>query len=179
MEQVIDEPEVRVDIVEAMRDLADQGKGVRELVQVVQSQLSLKHDVFLPVLWYFMKAFHLPLAEVLPIREWLGTDNNDEEIDAVILPAIRRAKDRLALLQAANEGKLDGLPCPRCKAPKVSVWFTRPAENEYRTWFICDRCGFEMRAQNTGRPIHYSEDRDLGRRDSASHPGLIATEHRS
>src|SRR5260370_36791080 len=98
MEQVIDEPEVRVDIGEAMRDLADQGKGVRELVQVVQSQLGLKHEALLPVLWYFMKAFHLPLAEVLPIREWLGTDN-DKEIDAVILPAIRRAKDRWSVEQ--------------------------------------------------------------------------------
>jgi hypothetical protein len=90
-----------------------------------------------------------------------------------------KLQERLGLLQAANEGKLDGLPCPSCKAPAVSVWFTGPAENEYRTWFICDRCGFEMRAQNTERPAHYSEDRDLGRRDSARDPGLIAAEHRS
>jgi hypothetical protein len=40
-----------------------------------------------------MKAFHLPLGEVLPMREWLGI-GNDEEIDALVLPALRRAKDK-------------------------------------------------------------------------------------
>ena len=91
MEQVVDEPEVRADIIEALRELAEQGKGVRELVQCVQSELELKPDALLLVLWYFMKAFHLPLGEVLPIREWLGT-GNDEEVDALVLPAIQRAK---------------------------------------------------------------------------------------
>jgi hypothetical protein len=93
MEQVIDEPEVRADLIEAMRDLAEQGKDVRALVRRVQSELGLNHDALLPVLWYFMKAFHLPLGEVLPIREWLGT-GNDEEIDAVVLPAIHREKEK-------------------------------------------------------------------------------------
>jgi hypothetical protein len=93
MEQVIGEPEVRADIVEAMRELAEQGKGVRELVQYVQSRLRLRDEALLLVLWYFMKAFHLPLGEVLPIREWLGTDN-DEEIDALVLPSIQRAKHK-------------------------------------------------------------------------------------
>ncbi len=93
MAQIVDEPGIRADIVEAMRDLAEQGKGVRELVRCVQSDLGLKNDALLLVLWYFMKAFHLPLGEVLPIREWLGT-GNDEEIDAVVLPAIQRTKDK-------------------------------------------------------------------------------------
>jgi hypothetical protein len=92
-EAVIDEPEVRADLVEAMRDLAEEGKGVREMVWCIQSRLGLKHDALLPVLWYFMKAFHLSLGEVLPIREWLGM-GNDEEIDSIILPAIRRARDK-------------------------------------------------------------------------------------
>ena len=93
MQQIVDEPEVRVDIVEAMRDLADQGKGVRELVRCVQSELGLKHDALLPVLWYFMNAFSLTLPEVLPIREWMGT-KNDKEIDSIILPAIEKARTR-------------------------------------------------------------------------------------
>jgi hypothetical protein len=93
MEHVIDEPEVRVDLVEAMRDLAEQGKGVREMVRCIQLGLGLKHDALLPVLWYFMKAFHIPLGEVLPIREWLGT-GNDQEIDAIVLPAILRARGK-------------------------------------------------------------------------------------
>jgi len=67
---------------------------------------------------------------------------------------------RLVLLQAAVEGKLDGLPCPRCQHSCVSVWFTHPAQDLYRTWFVCAQCGFEMRAQNAGRPAHYSAARD-------------------
>jgi hypothetical protein len=93
MEQVVDQPEVRAEIVAALRDLVEQGKGVRELVRYVQSELSLKDNALLPVLWYFMKAFHLPLGDILPIREWLGT-GNDKEIDAIILPAIRRARNK-------------------------------------------------------------------------------------
>jgi hypothetical protein len=91
MEQVIDQPEVRPEIVEAMRDLASQGMGVRELVKCIQLRLGLEDGTLLPVLWYFMKAFHLSLGDVLPIREWLGTAN-DKEIDALLLPAIKRAR---------------------------------------------------------------------------------------
>ena len=67
---------------------------------------------------------------------------------------------RLALLEEANAGNLENLPCPRCKELRVSVWFTHPAKDEYRTWFTCSKCGFEMRAQNAGRPPHYSMERD-------------------
>jgi hypothetical protein len=93
MAGVIEEQEVRADIVEGLRELALQDKSVRHLVRYVQSELGLKHNALLPVLWYLMKAFHLPLREVLPIREWLGT-GKDEEIDAVVLPAFQRAKDK-------------------------------------------------------------------------------------
>jgi hypothetical protein len=77
---------------------------------------------------------------------------------------------RLALLRAASEGKLDGLPCPQCGQPCVSVWFTHPAEELYRTWFLCSRCSFEMRAQNAGRPPHYSAERDRTERTPAPEP---------
>jgi hypothetical protein len=93
MENVLDKPEVRTDVIEAMRELASNGQGVREMVVCVQSQLGLKPDALLSVLWYFMKAFDVPLGAVLPIREWLGT-GNDQEIDAAILPVIQRTKDR-------------------------------------------------------------------------------------
>ena len=66
---------------------------------------------------------------------------------------------RLALLQAANEGRLDGLPCPSCRKTSVSVRFTRRGENDYWTWFLCEGCAFEMRAQG-GRPPHYSRQRE-------------------
>jgi hypothetical protein len=87
--------------------------------------------------------------------------------------------ERLKLLQAANEGLLDGLTCPKCARPCVSVWFTNPTEREFRTWFICSNCDFEMRAQNTGRPPHYSKERDRTAREAAKDHRLLATDHRS
>jgi hypothetical protein len=68
-------------------------------------------------------------------------------------------KKRTALLEAANAGQLDGLACPECANAGVSVWFTRRSENDYWTWFLCDRCNFEMRAQGS-RPPHYSPERE-------------------
>ena len=91
MEQVLDEPEVSVDVVSAMRHLAQQGASVWQLAECVQSRRGLKPDALLQLLWYFMKAFHLSLADGLPIREWLGTAN-DKEIDALMLPAIQRTR---------------------------------------------------------------------------------------
>jgi len=86
---------------------------------------------------------------------------------------------RLDLLRAADEGKLDGLVCPKCAQPCVSVYFTHPNEREYRTWFICGNCGFEMRAQNTGFPPHYSRERDRTIEQAAKDRRLLATDHRS
>jgi RNase P subunit RPR2 len=67
---------------------------------------------------------------------------------------------RITLLEAANAGKMENLPCPQCNELCVSVWFTHPTKDEYRTWFTCLKCGFEMRAQNSGRPPYYSAERD-------------------
>ncbi len=66
----------------------------------------------------------------------------------------------LALLDLAETGKLDDLPCPQCKEASVSVWTARPSQDEYRTWFSCQKCNFHTRVHNTGRPSYYSEDRD-------------------
>lgn len=67
--------------------------------------------------------------------------------------------DRLKLLEKSDEGYLDRLECPACHRPSVSVAFSHPGSNEYRTWFTCHECSFSMRVQNTGKPPHYSEDR--------------------
>jgi hypothetical protein len=77
---------------------------------------------------------------------------------------------RLALLQEAASGRLEGLPCPRCCQSCVSVWFTHPDEELYRTWFVCSQCDFEMRAQNVGQPPHYSAERDRTARAPAVEP---------
>jgi len=93
MERAIEQPNVDKNIVLAMRHLAGRGANVRELVECVQLKLILKPDAILSVLWYFMKAFDLPLDKVLPIREWLGT-RNDASIDALILPAIEQTRSK-------------------------------------------------------------------------------------
>lgn len=66
---------------------------------------------------------------------------------------------RLALLEALESGVLDRLTCPECGAAGVSVWFTHPAANEYRTWFVCTNCSFSMRAQNSERPRFFCDSR--------------------
>jgi hypothetical protein len=68
---------------------------------------------------------------------------------------------RVKLLAEAGQGRLDDLPCPECGRSTVSVWFDRPTANDWETWFLCEPCGFELVAQNTGRPAHYSGVRDL------------------
>jgi len=65
-----------------------------------------------------------------------------------------KAVELLALLEA---GKLENLLCPQCQRESVSVWFTHPAPEEYRTWLICSTCEFQARAHNSSKPAHYSE----------------------
>lgn len=78
------------------------------------------------------------------------------------------AERRSALLRAAADGTLADLSCPPCGDATVSVRFTYPAATEWRTWFICSSCKFEMRAQYTGQPQHFRDDlvdRNLQERD--------------
>lgn len=75
----------------------------------------------------------------------------------------------LLLVQTASEGKLQGLGCPQCGCQTVEVYFTCPTEGEYHTWFVCGKCGFSMRAQNSGKPEFYSQERDrTGKRLAAT-----------
>jgi hypothetical protein len=76
------------------------------------------------------------------------------------LARIADIQARLLLVQAASEGKLDDLRCPTCERQTVSVFFTRPGANEYHTWFVCSKCEFSMRAQNSGKPEFYTQERD-------------------
>jgi hypothetical protein len=94
--------EPRADVIASLRALAGQGASVRKLADEVISRVGLKGDEVLPLLWYFSKAFALPLPVVLPLREWLGTDR-DEEIDALLLPAIRASRDRWEALSAGEQ----------------------------------------------------------------------------
>lgn|GEM_PF-2566511 len=77
---------------------------------------------------------------------------------------------QLRLLNEADAGRLDDLECPECRHAAVSVWFSHPAAEVYRTWFICASCDFHTRAQNTEKPRFFSDERvstDLEEKDLA------------
>ena len=46
------------------------------------------------MLWYFMKAFSSRLPDVLPIRAWLYGVQNEEEINALMLPMIEKTRGK-------------------------------------------------------------------------------------
>src|SRR5215469_10954788 len=66
---------------------------------------------------------------------------------------------QMHLLEEAAIGHLDNLECPKCRHMAVSVWFSHPVPDVYRTWFICADCDFHSRAQNTEKPRFFSDDR--------------------
>src|ERR1700691_2254309 len=70
-----------------------------------------------------------------------------------------RLSQYVSLLNDASAGRLDGLDCPQCHHPTVSVWFTHPEAGTYRTWFTCSKCTFHTRAQDGARPAFFSEQR--------------------
>lgn len=71
----------------------------------------------------------------------------------------KRLSPQLRLVNEAAAGRLEDLECPKCRDTAVSVWFTHPAADTYRTWFICANCDFDTRVQNTERPHFFSQDR--------------------
>jgi hypothetical protein len=100
----LEQPVAREDVLQALRELAARGATVRELVHEILTRLGYKEDAVLPVLWYFTQAFRISLPDVLPIREWMGTDR-DAEIDALILPAIEKARSQwLSLMALQSDG---------------------------------------------------------------------------
>jgi hypothetical protein len=68
-------------------------------------------------------------------------------------------EEQVRLLNDAIAGHLDGLLCPSCHESAVSVWFTNPRPNSYRTWFVCQNCQFHTRVQNATKPRFFGEDR--------------------
>lgn len=84
---------IKPELVRELREAALRGARVRDLAETIQQRLGCQENPIIPTLAAFVHAFRLPLLKVLPIREWLGTDR-DEEIDALILPEIDKAKDK-------------------------------------------------------------------------------------
>jgi hypothetical protein len=89
MVKSFEDPPIREDLLYQMRLFAQRGTTVRELVRFVQQSLGYDETMYVPVFSYLAKAFGLHLREILPIREWIGSDD-DAEIDAEIMPAIER-----------------------------------------------------------------------------------------
>jgi len=86
--------EVRVELIQELRALAERGADVPELVEFLQRRLELDDgNSLLPVLLYFRTAFDITLREALPLREWLG-GRDRTEIDSLLIPAIERSKPR-------------------------------------------------------------------------------------
>jgi len=81
------------EMVRELRAAALEGATVRGLTEIIRERLGYEQTPTVPVLAAFVHAFGLPLLKVLPIREWIGSDR-DEEIDGLILPAIEQAKDQ-------------------------------------------------------------------------------------
>jgi hypothetical protein len=100
-------PKRDADLVRQMRVLAVNGATIRELVAEVHKRLEYPGQAIIPVLWYFTEAFCLPLRAVLPLREWMGTDN-DDGINAMLLPAIMNTRDRWERLVETVNGVPDG-----------------------------------------------------------------------
>lgn len=71
----------------------------------------------------------------------------------------RNVAANMKLLQGLETGTLDSLECPECHSMSVSVRFTHAKPHEYRTWFICSKCQFKLRVQNTEVPPFFSEER--------------------
>jgi hypothetical protein len=70
-----------------------------------------------------------------------------------------RLNRQLALVKQATKGQFEHLECPDCRHASVSVWFTHPQPDEYRTWFICADCNFHTRVHNDSIPTNFTEDR--------------------
>jgi hypothetical protein len=82
----------------------------------------------------------------------------------------------IRLLKEADAGNLDNLECPNCRQPSVSVWFTNPVEDTYRTWLLCTKCSFHSHAINAVRPPFFSEKRrraDLKKQDRSILKNMI------
>jgi hypothetical protein len=91
----------------------------------------------------------------------MPSENSQNQID-------KKLADQLRLLDQASAGHLEDLKCPNCQHAAVSAWFTHPAHDVYRTWFICADCDFHARVQNSERPPFFLEARvntDLEERD--------------
>ena len=79
------------EMIDAMRDTANRGGEIRAIANVIFERFPESNHPVVPVIAYFRRAFCLSLTDVMSLREWIGTDE-DDEINAELLPKIQEAK---------------------------------------------------------------------------------------
>jgi hypothetical protein len=164
----------------ALKDLTRINEEARRIVAAAGQTLPAAAFAFLMHQGYQFLCFNLGEGDDPPVHHFIEQvtlkplgKSFSEWFRLAADDAVRDHKEldlagRLALVRAAASGTLIHLPCPSCVRSTVSVRFTHPAPTEWRTWFICSSCKFEMRTQDSGRPQHFKEDlvdRDLQERD--------------
>ena len=78
---------MQAEILRGLKGLAAERASVMEMIHYVQAELGFAKNFIVPVFPYFCEAFSLPLRDVLPLREWIGDQN-----DAVISGLLARLK---------------------------------------------------------------------------------------
>ena len=74
------------EIVDKLRELAAKRASLAAMVEFVKAELGHSEVYVIPLLAYFRRAFSLPLRDVLPLREWV--DSRDDESVATLLARI-------------------------------------------------------------------------------------------
>jgi len=69
------------------------------------------------------------------------------------------AEKHAKMLWSLESGIFDCIECPKCGKCEMSAWFTNPAPNEFRTWFVCCSCGYESHTMNAVKPANFRADR--------------------
>jgi len=80
------EPSLQGGVVEKLREMATNRVSIESMVEFVRASLGNSEVWIVPAMAYFCRAFSLPLREVLPLREWV--ESHDDESIATLLARI-------------------------------------------------------------------------------------------
>jgi hypothetical protein len=93
MVQRFEQPQLRSDLIDELRQLALRGAAAKDMIDLIHARLGFRETAIIPVLAYITRAFGVSLREALPLRELIGTDL-ENEMDAILLPAIERFREQ-------------------------------------------------------------------------------------
>src|SRR5216683_3794666 len=82
---------------------------------------------------------------------------------------------QLRLLQDAAAGRLDNLDCPNCEHAPVSVWFTHPAADTYRSGLSAVTVIFILVRRIQTNLVFFRRSRERGARGARFfHPEAVS-----